>query len=89
MDDIKEDYLKTNEYTRCKADEREKYLREVSHVTDENLIEAVRDVAGVRLNWLESAFEEIEQLGGFDTYIRDYLKIDDTMLEELRDNYLE
>ena len=87
---IIKDYLKTNENTKAKADERERYLREECGVTDEVIINSVRIVAGVRENFLRAAFDEIENtFGGFDNYFHNQLHFTDEMIEEMKDNYLE
>ena len=84
------DYLKTNEYTKAKADAREKYLREVCHMEDEIVIQSVRTVAGVRENYLKAAFDAIDnKFGGFDSYLHNQLHFTDEMIQEMRDNYLE
>lgn len=87
---IIKDYLKTNENTKAKADSREKYLREVCHMTNETVINSVRIVAGVRENFLRAAFDEIDtKFSGIDSYIHNQLHFNDEMIEEMKKNYLE
>lgn len=87
---IIQDYLKTNQNTKEKADRREKYLREVCHVTNETVIQSVRIVAGVRENFLRAAFDEIDtKYNGIDSYIHNQLHFSDEMIEEMKENYLE
>lgn len=87
---IIEDYLKTNEYTKQKADSREKYLREVCHMDNETVINSVKLLAGVRENFIRAAFDEIDsKYNGFDSYVRNQLHFTDEMIKEIQDNYLE
>ena len=89
-EDIIYDYLKTNEYTKEKAQQREDYLRNVANIKDEVVINSIKMVCGVRLNWLEAAFDEIDKIAGdLDTFIRNNLHFSDKDIKELRDNYLE
>ncbi len=84
-----QDYLKTNENTIDKARKREEYLRNVAHIQDETIINSIKAVAGVRRNWIEAAFDEMEkQAGTIDNFINQELHLSEEDLEELRNNYL-
>lgn len=85
-----EDYLKSNENTKGKAQRREKYLREEAHIEDETIINSIKMVAGVRRNWIESAFDEMTKIAGsVDNFIKNNLHFTDEDIKELQDNYLE
>ena len=89
-EDIQYDYLKTNDYIQEKAHQRELYLRNEAHIDDEIVINSIKMVCGVRLNWLESAFDEMVKIAGsVDNFIRYNLHFSDEDIKELRDNYLE
>ncbi len=84
-----QDYLKTNENTVDKARKREEYLRNVAHVQDEIVINSIKAVAGVRRNWIEAAFDEMEkQSGTIENFIHQELHLSDEDLNELQENYL-
>ncbi len=84
-----QDYLKTNENTIDKARKREEYLRNVAHIQDETVINSVKAVAGVRRNWIEAAFDEMEkQAGTIDNFIHEELHLSDEDLRNLQKNYL-
>lgn len=86
---IYQDYLKTNEYTLKKAQEREKYLREECHIENETVIRSIVTIAGVRRNWLEAVFRLIDNEGGIEKYLNDHLDFSKEDIEELKKNYLE
>ena len=87
---ILEDYLKTNEYTKKKAEERERYLREDCHITNEKVIASIKMIAGVRQNWLEAIFKILDSYpGGSKAYYNDKLNFTEKDIEELRANYLD
>lgn len=84
------DYLKTNEYTKEKADARVNCLKNHCHMTDQKVLNSIAIAAGVRANFLEAAFDEIDKrYGGMDKFIRDDLGFTSSMIEEMKDNYLE
>lgn len=85
-----QDYLKTNENTKAKAEYREHYLRDVCHVKDEIVIQSIKMVAGVRRNWLEASFDEMErQSGSIENFFLEKLHFSKEDQKELQDNYLE
>ena len=85
-----EDYLKSNENTKVKGERREKYLREEAHIEDENIINSIKMVAGVRRNWIEAAFDEMTKIAGsVEAFIKNNLHFSDEDIKELQDNYLE
>lgn len=85
-----QDYLRTNENTKTKAEYREHYLRDICHIRDEIVISSIKMVAGVRRNWLEAAFDEMEkQAGSIDDFILEKLHFTKEDQKELQDNYLE
>lgn len=87
---IIKDYLKTNQYTNFKADARVKYLKEVDHVSNQYVLNSIKIAAGVRQNFIEAAFNEINiSFGGIDNYIENQLKITPAMRKAMKDNYLE
>jgi protein-tyrosine phosphatase len=87
---ILKDYLKTNVYTKEKADRRAKYLREDCHMTNEKVINSVYMLAGVRENWIKAAFDEINtKFQGIDNYLHNQLELSDSDLKDLKSNYLE
>jgi protein-tyrosine phosphatase len=89
-EDCLKDYLRTNEYTGKKAESREAYLRNDCHITNEKVIQSVKMLAGVRLNWISAALSEIDnRYGGMDSYVANQLKLSANDLKLLRDNYLE
>jgi protein-tyrosine phosphatase len=84
------DYLKTNDYTDEKAKNREKYLREECHITNEKAIRSVMMLAGTRRNWIEAAFFEMErQYGSVESYLKEGLGLSDPDLAKLRKEYTE
>lgn len=84
-----QDYLKTNENTKKKAEYRENYLRNTCHIEDDTVINSIKMIAGVRRNWLEAAFDEMEkQSGSVENFIHEKLHLSDEDLQALRDNYL-
>lgn len=89
-EDIIQDYLKTNENTKAKAEYRYHYLKDICHIDNTMLLEAVYMVAGVRRNYIEKMFEVIDsEFGGIDSYIHNQLKFTDEEIEKIKDNYLE
>lgn len=84
------DYLKTNEYTKGKAEARVKYLRDECHITDEKVLASIAMIAGVRRNWLAAIFSLLDSFpGGSRQYFKEKLFFGEEDIRELRDNYLE
>lgn len=83
------DYLKTNENTKGKRDYRENYLRNVAKLDNEVLLNSILMVAGVRENWFNAAYDEIQKFGGIEKYLIEQVGLTKEDLIELRDNYLE
>jgi protein-tyrosine phosphatase len=84
------DYLKTNDYVQERIAERERYLREECHVTNETVIHSLLYIAGTHPKWLGAAFEEIDtSFGGVEAYLRNQLLLTEEDREELRRGYLE
>ncbi len=84
------DYLKTNEYTKGKAEARVKYLREECGIRDAKVLASIGYIAGVRRNWLEAIFSILDSYpGGSRQYFKEKLAFKEEDIKELRENYLE
>lgn len=87
---IIEDYMKTNENTKAKAEYRYHYLKDVCHIDNQQLLDAVYMVAGVRENYLRKMFEVVDtEFGGIDAFLRNQLKFTEEEIQRIQDNYLE
>ncbi len=87
---VREEYLITNENTWDKANSRYNYLKNECKITNEKLLNSVKMLAGVRINWLNAALEFINiTYGGVEGYFINELGFNKDNLKELRDNYLE
>ena len=88
--DVLSDYLMTNIFTKKKAEEREKLLRETYQVKDEILISSVKAIAGVRDNWLRAAFKAIKtNYQSLNNYFNEALHFSSEEIIQLKDIYLE
>lgn len=82
---IIEDYLLTNEYRKeYNAKTREKMRKVLPDLADE-----IHDARQANRDYIVAAFNEIDQYGGLDKYVREVLKIDDETVEALKNRYLE
>lgn len=87
--DIYEDYLKTNEYTKQKAEDRRLFL-EKHVIGQKNLIDGLVSIAGVKKCWLDAALDEIDKnYGSVESFANKALGFTSKDIEELRRNYLE
>lgn len=87
---VKKEYLLTNENTWDKANHRYNYLKNDCHIVNEKLLNSVKMLAGVRINWLEAALEQLRLgYGGVESYFLNELGFTKNDLESLRNNYLE
>lgn len=87
---VKEEYLLTNENTWDKANSRYNYLKNECKITNEKLLNSIKMLAGVRINWLNAGLEFINiSYGGVENYFINELGLNKNDLKELRDNYLE
>lgn len=87
---VKKEYLLTNDNTYDKAYSRYNYLKNECHITNEKLLNSVKMLAGVRINWLNAALELINiSYGGIESYFINELGFNKSDLKELKDNYLE
>lgn len=89
-EEIVKDYLLTNIFTKNKAIKQTSYLRDECQIKNEVLINSVGILAGVRENFLRSAFETIDHdFGGRDSYLHNQRQFTDQRIEERKKNYLE
>ena len=87
---VKKEYLLTNDNTWDKATSRYNYLKYDCKIDNEKLINSVKMLAGVRINWLNAALDQINlRFGGMENYFTEQLGLSREDLTRLKDNYLE
>lgn len=87
---VKKEYLLTNDNTWDKAISRYNYLKNDCGIQNEKLLNSVKMLAGVRINWLNAALDKINLgFGGIENYFTEQLGFSKEDIKSLRDNYLE
>ena len=87
-EDVIEDYMKTNAFTKDRIEEILGQIKLMSlYQTD---TEILRPLIGVERVYIETAFKTAEEkYGSLENFIRDGLNISDEDIQKLRNNFLE
>lgn len=87
-EDIKKDYLLTNESYRKVINQTIEYGRSIG--IDEEILATVEPLSGVDISYLSCAFDAIDSLhGGMENFFKNQLNLDKKFIDDLRNNYLE